>query len=61
MGTLTESSKAAGGGVVVNHHSGETEDNFIADLSVASSLGPSLLDWGRPCSGGAHQPEDLGL
>ncbi|THU66275.1 hypothetical protein C4D60_Mb05t12440 [Musa balbisiana] len=40
IGTVTESikaaldSKAAGWGLMVSHRSGETEDNFIADLSL---------------------------
>ncbi|KAK6123142.1 hypothetical protein DH2020_043138 [Rehmannia glutinosa] len=50
IGTVTESiqaaldSKAAGWGVMVSHRSGETEDNFIADLSVglANQDGSSL-------------------
>lgn len=32
-------SKAAGWGVMVSHRSGETEDNFIADLSVGLASG----------------------
>ena len=45
IGTLTEtmeaisSAKQAGFGVVVSHRSGETEDSFIADLSVATNAG----------------------
>ncbi|XP_020522609.1 enolase 1, chloroplastic [Amborella trichopoda] len=45
IGTITESiraaldSKAAGWGVMVSHRSGETEDNFIADLSVGLASG----------------------
>ncbi len=45
IGTLTESIAAAklsyenNWGVVVSHRSGETEDNFIADLSVGLSCG----------------------
>ncbi|KAK1317442.1 hypothetical protein QJS10_CPA05g01958 [Acorus calamus] len=45
IGTVTESiqaaldSKAAGWGVMVSHRSGETEDNFIADLSVGLASG----------------------
>jgi enolase len=45
IGTLTETlaaismAKKAGFGVVVSHRSGETEDSFIADLSVATNAG----------------------
>lgn len=45
IGTVTESikaaldSKTAGWGVMVSHRSGETEDNFIADLSVGLASG----------------------
>ena len=45
IGTVTESiraaldSKAAGWGVMVSHRSGETGDNFIADLSVGLASG----------------------
>lgn len=45
IGSVTESiqaaldSKAAGWGVMVSHRSGETEDNFIADLSVGLASG----------------------
>ena len=45
IGTLTESiqaandSYAAGWGVMVSHRSGETEDTFIADLSVGLRSG----------------------
>ncbi len=45
IGTLTETMKAisdakqAGFGVVISHRSGETEDSFIADLSVATNSG----------------------
>lgn len=48
IGTVTESiqaaldSKAAGWGVMVSHRSGETEDNFIADLSVGLASGQVL-------------------
>ena len=31
--------KQAGFGVVISHRSGETEDSFIADLSVATNAG----------------------
>lgn len=49
IGTVTESiraaldSKAADWGVMVSHRSGETEDNFIADLSVGLASGQVLL------------------
>ena len=45
IGTLTETLNAislaqkSGYGVVISHRSGETEDNFIADLAVASNAG----------------------
>lgn len=45
IGTLSETfqaihmAKRAGFGVVVSHRSGETEDTFIADLSVATAAG----------------------
>ena len=45
IGTLTETMRAisnakqAGFGVVISHRSGETEDSFIADLSVATNAG----------------------
>ena len=29
----------AGFGVIISHRSGETEDNFIADLAVATNAG----------------------
>ena len=58
IGTLTESiqaandSYAAGWGVMVSHRSGETEDTFIADLSVGLRSGQiktgaqlDLKDW----------------
>ncbi|OIW15430.1 hypothetical protein TanjilG_12284 [Lupinus angustifolius] len=53
IGTVTESiqasldSKAAGWGVMVSHRSGETEDNFIADLSVGLASGQ--IKTGSPC------------
>ncbi|KAL6570676.1 phosphopyruvate hydratase [Orobanche gracilis] len=53
IGTITESiqaaldSKAAGWGVMVSHRSGETEDNFIADLSVGLASGQ--IKTGAPC------------
>ena len=45
IGTLTQTleavnmAKKAGFGVVISHRSGETEDNFIADLAVAVNAG----------------------
>ncbi len=45
VGTLTETldaiylSQRAGWGVVISHRSGETADDFIADLSVATNAG----------------------
>ena len=45
IGTLTETMQAitmaqkAGFGVIISHRSGETEDSFIADLSVATNAG----------------------
>jgi enolase len=53
IGTLTEAieawkiSKDAGWGVMVSHRSGETEDNFIADLVVG--LGTGQIKTGAPC------------
>ncbi|KAL2479103.1 Enolase 1 [Forsythia ovata] len=53
IGSVTESiqaaldSKAAGWGVMVSHRSGETEDNFIADLSVGLASGQ--IKTGAPC------------
>ncbi|KAK4843716.1 hypothetical protein QYF36_011736 [Acer negundo] len=53
IGTVTESiqaaldSNAAGWGVMVSHRSGETEDNFIADLSVGLASGQ--IKTGAPC------------
>lgn len=53
IGTLTEAIEAvrlaqwAGWGVVVSHRSGETEDTFIADLTVA--LGCGQIKAGAPC------------
>jgi len=53
IGTVTESiqaaldSMAAGWGVMVSHRSGETEDNFIADLAVGLSAGQ--IKTGAPC------------
>ena len=45
IGTLTETMNAislaqkSGFGVIISHRSGETEDNFIADLAVATNAG----------------------
>ena len=53
IGTLTESieacqmSQRAGWGVMVSHRSGETEDNFIADLVVGLATGE--IKSGAPC------------
>lgn len=53
IGTVTESieavnmSKRAGWGVMASHRSGETEDSFIADLSVGLSTGQ--IKTGAPC------------
>jgi enolase len=53
IGSLTESieackmSQKAGWGVMVSHRSGETEDNFIADLVVG--LGTGQIKSGAPC------------
>lgn len=53
IGTVTESiqaaldSKVAGWGVMVSHRSGETEDNFIADLAVGLASGQ--IKTGAPC------------
>ncbi|XWS37214.1 hypothetical protein CRYUN_Cryun19dG0024100 [Craigia yunnanensis] len=53
IGTVTDSiqaaldSKSAGWGVMVSHRSGETEDNFIADLSVGLASGQ--IKTGAPC------------
>ncbi|MCK5560490.1 MAG: phosphopyruvate hydratase, partial [Thermoplasmata archaeon] len=53
IGTLSESIDAAqlafrnGYGVMVSHRSGETEDDFIADLTVALNTGQ--LKSGAPC------------
>lgn len=55
IGTLTETmtaitlSKKAGYGTVVSHRSGETPDDFIADLAVAASTGQ--IKSGAPCRG----------
>lgn len=53
IGSITESIEAcnmsqdAGWGVMVSHRSGETEDNFIADLVVG--LGTGEIKTGAPC------------
>jgi len=53
IGTITESieavalSKAAGWGVMTSHRSGETEDCFIADLTVGLATGQ--IKTGAPC------------
>jgi enolase len=53
IGSISESieasnmSQAAGWGVMVSHRSGETEDNFIADLVVG--LGTGEIKTGAPC------------
>ncbi|CAJ1888495.1 unnamed protein product [Sphenostylis stenocarpa] len=53
IGTVTESieavrmSKQAGWGVMASHRSGETEDTFIADLSVGLATGQ--IKTGAPC------------
>jgi len=53
IGTVTEAIEAcktaqkAGWGVMVSHRSGETEDNFIADLVVG--LGCGQIKTGAPC------------
>ena len=55
IGTLTEAmqaiveAKKAGYRAVVSHRSGETEDSFIADLSVALNCGQ--IKTGAPCRG----------
>ncbi|MFO8109350.1 MAG: phosphopyruvate hydratase [Thermoplasmata archaeon] len=55
IGSLTEALEAAslamnnGYGIMVSHRSGETSDDFIADLSVALSCGQ--IKSGAPCRG----------
>ncbi|MEW6742220.1 MAG: phosphopyruvate hydratase [Planctomycetota bacterium] len=55
IGTLTETLQAisvareGGYGIVVSHRSGETPDDFIADLTVATRAGQ--LKTGAPCRG----------
>ena len=53
IGSVTEAvqacldSQAAGWGVMVSHRSGETEDNYIADLAVGLCSGQ--IKTGAPC------------
>ncbi|KAF2590622.1 hypothetical protein F2Q70_00040810 [Brassica cretica] len=53
IGSVTESieavkmAKRAGWGVMASHRSGETEDTFLADLSVGLSTGQ--IKTGAPC------------
>ncbi|MGB9630775.1 MAG: phosphopyruvate hydratase, partial [Candidatus Methanodesulfokora sp.] len=55
VGTITETFEAirtalrAGYSVIISHRSGETEDSFIADLSVAVRAGQ--IKAGAPCRG----------
>jgi enolase len=55
IGTLTETIEAmsvargAGYGLVISHRSGETSDDFIADLAVATGAGQ--IKTGAPCRG----------
>jgi enolase len=55
IGTVTETlaaiseARTAGYGTVVSHRSGETPDDFIADLAVATSAGQ--IKTGAPCRG----------
>ena len=55
IGTLTETFQAiklaqrAAYGTVINHRSGETSDDFIADLAVATGAGQ--IKTGAPCRG----------
>nr|ABK93148.1 unknown [Populus trichocarpa] len=55
IGTVTEAlevvklAKDAHWGVVVSHRSGETEDSFIADLSIGLAMGQ--IKTGAPCRG----------
>ncbi|HVQ75645.1 MAG TPA: phosphopyruvate hydratase [Candidatus Binatia bacterium] len=55
IGTLTETleaiavSRAAGYGTVISHRSGETSDDFIADLAVATAAGQ--IKTGAPARG----------
>jgi enolase len=55
IGSISESidavklSKRAGWGVMTSHRSGETEDNYIADLAVGLCTGQ--IKTGAPCRG----------
>jgi enolase len=55
IGTLSETldaiatARAAGWGTVISHRSGETSDDFIADLAVATGAGQ--IKTGAPCRG----------
>ena len=55
IGSITESiravkmSKQAGWGVMTSHRSGETEDDYIADLAVGLCTGE--IKTGAPCRG----------
>ncbi len=55
IGTVTETlecmsvARAAGYGTVISHRSGETPDDFIADLAVATGAGQ--IKSGAPCRG----------
>jgi enolase len=55
IGTISESidavklSKQNGWGVMTSHRSGETEDNYIADLAVGLCTGQ--IKTGAPCRG----------
>jgi enolase len=55
IGTVTETleaiaiGKAAGYGNVISHRSGETADDFIADLAVGTAVG--MMKTGAPCRG----------
>jgi enolase len=55
IGTLTETfegikeAQRAGYGTVISHRSGETSDDFIADLAVAT--GAAQIKTGAPCRG----------
>lgn len=55
IGTVTETfaaikeARKAAYGTVISHRSGETSDNFIADLAVATGAGQ--IKTGAPCRG----------
>jgi enolase len=55
IGTVTETleaigeARAGGYGTVISHRSGETSDDFIADLAVATAAGQ--IKTGAPCRG----------